>query len=45
MGARRASLPAWQRLDACLQALQITGPSKAQVWEKIRRLPRILPVA
>lgn len=32
------------RLDECMRALAITGPTKAQVWARIRKLARILAV-
>lgn len=33
-----------RRLDECLRALGVTGASKAQVWQRLRRLARQLPV-
>jgi Nucleotidyl transferase AbiEii toxin, Type IV TA system len=33
------------RLDECMRALAITSVSKAQLWERIRKLPRLLPDA
>ena len=34
-----------QRLDHCMKALKMTTTSKAALWQSLRRLPRVLPVA
>jgi len=33
------------RLDECMKALSITGVSRAQLWQRIRRVERALPTA